>query len=98
MTQIEPVWHLLQLLLNVILKLEGRQQDNSRLVGSLIIAGIWLLLVANFVPALTTLWRDWLRIGGWFLLALAVYMYLRRKFWRCKAERAAARNTSINRM
>jgi hypothetical protein len=91
------VWHVFQLLLNIILKLEGKQQDNSRLLGSLFIGGIWLLLVANFAQGLTALWRDWLGIGGWFLLGLGAYMYLRRKLWHWKAERAAARNTSINR-
>ena len=92
------MWHVFQLLLNVILKLEGKQQDNSRLVGSLFIGGVWLLLVANFVTGLAALWRDWLRIGGWFLLGLGAYMYLRRKLWRWKAERTAARNISIKRM
>jgi hypothetical protein len=85
LTQIESVWHVFQILISVILKLEGRQQDNSRVVGSLLIAGIWLLLIAKFVAGLAELWRDWLMIAGYFLLGLAAFMYLRRKFWRWKA-------------
>jgi len=78
----------------VILKLEGKQQDHSRLVGSLLTGGVWLLLMVNLPKGLRAVWRDCFRIGGWFPLGLGAYMHLRRKLWRGKAKRAAAQNMS----
>lgn len=42
--------HLLQLLVKVLLNLERDVQDNSKLVGSLLIGGSWLLFLAGIFP------------------------------------------------
>jgi len=38
------MFHVIQLLLKLLLQVEGELPDNSRLVGSVFIGGVWLIL------------------------------------------------------
>lgn len=53
------MFHLIQLLLKLLLQVEGDLPDNSRLVGSILIGGAWLILVAELFPDPLGVWRDW---------------------------------------
>jgi hypothetical protein len=75
------VIHLLQFLVKVLLNLERDLQDNTKLVGSLLIGGVWLLLLAQVFPAQLGIWRGWFVWGGWILMGLAVLLFVRRKIW-----------------
>jgi hypothetical protein len=78
---------MLHLILQLLLGLESKVRDNSRLAGSLFFLGVWFLLIAEFFSRVAGLWRDWLVLAGWFLVGVSVYIYLRRKFWKWKAKR-----------
>ena len=73
--------HLLQFLVKLLLNLERDLQDNSKLVGSLLIGGLWLLLLAEVFPTQLRIWREWFVWGGWILVGLAVFLFVRRKIW-----------------
>jgi hypothetical protein len=75
------VIHLLQFLVKLLLNLEREIQDNSKLVGSLLIGGLWLLLLADLFPAQLGIWREWFIWSGWILIGMAVFLFVRRKIW-----------------
>jgi len=75
------VIHLLQFLLKLLLNLEREIQDNSKLVGSLLIGSLWLLLLAELFPAQLGIWREWFVWSGWILIGMAVFLFVRRKVW-----------------
>jgi len=84
------VLHLIQLLLNLLLKVEGELPDNSRLVGSIFIGGMWLLLIAKLFPQQLGYCMDWCLWAGWICVGLLTFMVVRRKIrnWRARAQRA----------
>lgn len=69
------MFHLLQLLVKLVLNLERDLQDNTKLVGSLLIGGLWLLLLAAIFPAQLGIWREWFIWGGWILVGLAAFLF-----------------------
>lgn len=88
--------HLIQLLVKLLLHAERDIKDNTKLVGSLAIAGLWLLLLAELFPAQLGLWRDWFDWAGWILIGLAFFLFARRKFWMWSGRnRAAKRRKSL---
>jgi hypothetical protein len=76
------VVHLLQLLVKLLLNLDQEVQDNSKLVGSLLIGGLWLLLLAQIFPAPLGSWQYAFVLGGWILAGMATFLFVRRKIWR----------------
>ena len=87
------MFHLIQLLLNLLLKVDRELPDNSRLTGSIFIAGVWLVLIAELFPGQLGLWRDWCYWGGWSCIGLAGFLLVRRKIWRWQ-KRQPKRNAS----
>jgi hypothetical protein len=87
------VFHLIQLLLNLLLKIEGELPDNSRLAGSILIGGVWFILVAELFPRQLGPWRDWCFWGGWIYVGLSAFLFIRRKIWKWQG-RQAKRNPS----
>jgi hypothetical protein len=73
------MFHLVQLLVRLLLKVEGELPDNSRLVGSIFIGGIWPILVADLFPRQLGPWREWFLWGGWLCVGTAAFLILRRK-------------------
>lgn len=88
------MFHLIQLLLKLLLQVEGDLPDNSRLVGSILIGGAWLILVAELFPDPLGVWRDWFLWVGWFAVGLALFLLLRRQVWKCQGG-APKRNRSL---
>jgi hypothetical protein len=82
------VLHLLQLLVKVLLNLERGVADNSKLVGSLLIGGLWLLFLAWIFAAPLGDWRDCFFWSGWILIGLAAFLFVRRKLWAWQGGRA----------
>ncbi len=74
--------HLLQLLVKLLLNLEQEVQDNSKLVGSLLIGGLWLLLLAQIFPGQLGSWQYGFVLAGWILVGMAAFLFVRRKIWR----------------
>ena len=87
--------HLLQLLLKLGLNLDRDLQDNTKLVGSLLIGGLWLLLLAAIFPAQLGIWREWFIWGGWILVGLAAFLFVRRKIWKWRGQGRIARRRSL---
>jgi hypothetical protein len=75
------VVHLIQFLVKLLLNLERDIQDNSKLVGSLLIGGLWFLLLAEVFSRQLGVWRDWFVWCGWILIGLAIFLFARRKIW-----------------
>ena len=73
------MFHLIQILLKLLLKVDSELPDNSRLTGSIFIAGVWLILIAELFPQQLGPWRDWCYWGGWIGVGLALFLLLRRK-------------------
>ena len=73
--------HLVQFLVKVLLNFERDLQDNTKLVGSLLIGGFWLLVLARVFPAQLGIWREWFVWGGWILIGLAIFLFVRRRIW-----------------
>jgi hypothetical protein len=76
------VFHVIQLLLKLLLQVEGELPDNSRLASSIFIGGAWLILIAEIVPRQLGPWRDWCFWGGWICVGLAAFLFIRRKIWK----------------
>lgn len=91
------MFHLLQLLLNLLLKAEGELPDNSRLAGSFFIGGIWLLLVAELFPHLLGPWREWCLWAGWICVGLAAFMVVRRKIRNWQGKGTKRRSSMLSR-
>ncbi len=68
------MFHLLQLLLKLLLQVEGELPDNSRLASSIFIGGVWLILIAEIFPRQLGPWRDWCFWGGWICAGLAAFL------------------------
>jgi hypothetical protein len=89
------VFHLFQLLVKLLLHLERDIQDNTKLVGSLLIGGLWLLLLAEIFPVSLGIWRDWFVWGGWILVGLAAFLFVRRKIWQWRGRNRIPRHRSL---
>jgi len=76
------VFHIIQFLVSLLLKTERELPDNSRLTGSIFIAGALLLIVAELFPGKLGPWREWCYWAGWSGVGLAVFLFLRRKIWK----------------
>jgi hypothetical protein len=88
------VLHLIQLLLNLLLKIERDLPDNSRLTGSVFIGSTSLLLIAKLFPQQLGRWLEWGMWTGWICIGLTTFMFTRRKIrkWQGKGPR---RGTSM---
>jgi len=86
------VFHLIQLLLNLLLKIDGDLPDNSRLAGTIFIGGLWLLLIAKIFPQQLGRWPDGCLWVGWICVGLATFMVVRRKMrnWQGKDRKSNA--------
>jgi hypothetical protein len=76
------VFHFLQLLLKLVLKVDEELPDNSRLASSILIGGAWLILIAELFRRQLGLWRDWCFWGGWICVVFALFLFLRRLIWK----------------
>jgi len=50
-------------------------------VGSLVLGGLWLLLLAQIFPKQLGIWREWFVWIGWILVGPAILLFVRRKIW-----------------
>jgi hypothetical protein len=73
------VFDLIHFLLKLLLKMEESVQDNTKLVGSLLIGGLWFLLAAEIFPKPLGSWCGGIVWAGWILIGLAVFLLVRRK-------------------
>lgn len=89
------MFHLLQLLVKLVLNLERDLQDNTKLVGSFLIGGLWLLLLAAIFAAQLGIWEEWFIWGGWILVGLAAFLFVRRKIWEWRGQDRIARRHSL---
>lgn len=87
--------HLIQLLLQLLLRVDGELPDNSRLAGSLFIGGVWLLLIAKLFPRQLGPWLDWCLWTGWICVGLATFMFVRRKIWIWRGTGATKKGSTI---
>lgn len=74
--------HLIQLLLKLLLQVQSDLPDSSRLIGSILIGGAWLLLIAEIFPRQLGSWRVWCLWGGWICVGLGLFLLLRRQIWK----------------
>jgi hypothetical protein len=89
------VVHLLQLLVKLLLNVERDLKDNSKLVGSLLIGGVWLILFVEIFPTQLGIWREWFIWRGWILVGLAAFLLVRRKIWAWRGRRGSTRRGSL---
>jgi hypothetical protein len=87
--------HLLQLLVKLLLNVERDLKDNSKLVGSLLIGGVWLILFAEIFPTQLGVWREWFIWSGWILVGLAAFLFVRRKIWAWRGRSRVTRRGSL---
>lgn len=87
--------HLLQFLVKLLLNLERDLKDNSKLVGSLLIGGVWLILLAEVFATQLGIWREWFLWSGWVLVGLAAFLFVRRKIWAWRGRGRAVRRGSL---
>jgi len=73
---------LIKLLIKLILHLDSGLRDNTRLAGSILISGAWLVLVAVLFPRQLGEWRSWFYWGGFGLTGLALFLVARRRIGR----------------
>jgi len=66
-----PVFHVIQLLVKLLLHVEGSYQTNSRLASSIFIGGVWLILIGQFSPSALTL-AGLVFLGGWVAWASSI--------------------------
>lgn len=74
--------HLIEFLLKLLLKFERGIEDNTKLVGSLLLAGVWLLLLTEILPGPFGSWLEGAIWCGWGLVGLGAFLFLRRKIGR----------------
>ena len=87
--------HLLQFLIKLLINLERDLKDNSKLVGSLLIGGVWLIFFAEVFRPKLGIWREWFIWSGSILVGLAAFLFLRRKIWAWRGQSRAARRGSL---
>jgi hypothetical protein len=73
---------LIKLLLKLILHVDSGVRDNTRLAGSILIGGAWLVLVAVLFPRQLGEWRGWFYWGGFGFTGLALFLVVRRRIRR----------------
>jgi hypothetical protein len=85
---------LIKLLLKFILHVDSGLRDNTRLAGSILIGGAWVILSALVFPRQLGEWRNWFYWGGWGLVGLALFLVARRRIWEWRG-RPAKQSTSL---
>lgn len=83
---------LIKLFLKLILHVDSGLRDNTRLAGSILIGGAWLVLVAVLFPHPLGEWRSWFYWGGYGLVGLGLFLLARRRLGR---GRPVKRGTSL---
>jgi hypothetical protein len=78
------VFHLVQLLLKLFFSFDRELPDNTKFIGSLFIAGLWLLLLAVLFPVQLSPWRFELTWAGWLLIGLSLILFARRKLLKSR--------------
>ena len=73
---------LIKLFLKLILHVDSGLRDNTRLAGSILIGGAWLVLIAILFPRHLGEWRSWFYWGGYGLVGLALFLVARRRVGR----------------
>jgi hypothetical protein len=89
------VVHLLQFLIKLLINLERDLKDNSKLVGSLLIGGVWLIFFAELFRTKLGIWREWFIWSGSILVGLAAFLFFRRKIWAWRGQSRVARRGSL---
>jgi phosphatidylglycerophosphate synthase len=76
--------------------MDGELPDNTRLVGSILIGGVWLLLIAKLFSPQLGRWSDWCLWAGWICVGLAIFMVVRRKIrrWQGKGRKSSVSTIS----
>ncbi|MGB2591318.1 MAG: hypothetical protein WA853_04885 [Candidatus Acidiferrum sp.] len=87
--------HLIQFLLKLVLNAEQGLQDNTKLVGSLFLGGVWLLLLTAIFPEIFGSWREGFYWAGWILVGVAAFLFLRRKIWEKQGRRKSAKRNTL---
>ncbi|HKV24620.1 MAG TPA: hypothetical protein VJN93_08520 [Candidatus Acidoferrum sp.] len=70
-------------------------QDNTKLVGSLFLGGVWLLLLTWIFPAPFGSWLEDFVLAGWVLIGIASFLFLRRKFGKSPGRGIARKPNSL---
>jgi len=76
------MFDLLQIFVKIILHVDESLRDNTRLVGSILICGAWLILMAILFPVRLGEWRAWFYWGGWIIVMFGLFLVARRRIWK----------------
>lgn len=87
--------HLIEFFLKLLFKFERGIEDNTKLVGSLLLAGFWLLLLTEILPGAFGSWLVGAIWCGWGLVGLAAFLFLRRKDVRRQKSSAMRKRRSF---
>lgn len=87
--------HLIQFFVKLLLKFERGFEDNTKLVGSLLLAGAWLLLLTEILPGAFGSWLVGSIFCGWGLVGLGAFLFLRRKIGRRQNSSARRERRSL---
>lgn len=87
--------HLLEFFVKLLFKFERGIEDNTKLVGSLLLAGAWLLLLTEILPGPFGSWLEGAIWCGWGLVGLAAFLFVRRKIGRRQNSPATRKRRSL---
>jgi len=77
--------------------LDRELPDNTKLSGSLFLAGLWLLFLATVFPSALGEWRFAVIWTGWTLVGLAFVLFARQKLKNRRQQNKLGNHSSLRR-